>query len=103
MERRNPARSRRDGLRGKSFWFLLGRLPKGTRPGGRNLHLKTTRQSARRRSGRQKQKEDLPGYAAKAANPIYKSRPGRAKPSPADNSETSPAPRPQAKQRKERK
>ena len=26
----------RPGWRGKTFWFLLGRLPKGTRPAGRN-------------------------------------------------------------------
>src|SRR5690606_22310040 len=31
--------TRRDGLRGKSFWLLLGRLPKGTRPEGRNPSL----------------------------------------------------------------
>src|SRR5690606_31712970 len=37
MKRRT--RRSRDGLRGKSFWFLLGRLPKGTRPGGRNPPL----------------------------------------------------------------
>src|SRR5690606_39756485 len=38
---KEPGATRRDGLRGKFFWFLLagrpsGRLPKETRPGGRN-------------------------------------------------------------------
>ena len=31
-----PGAKRRAGWRGKPFWFLLGRLPKGTRPAGRN-------------------------------------------------------------------
>ena len=31
-----PGAKRRAGWRGKTFWFLLGRLPKGTRPAGRN-------------------------------------------------------------------
>ncbi len=35
-----PGAKRRAGWRGKTFWFLLGRLPKGTRPAGRNQALK---------------------------------------------------------------
>jgi len=35
-----PGAKRRAGWRGKPFWFLLGRLPKGTRPAGRNKCLK---------------------------------------------------------------
>ena len=34
-----PGAKRRAGWRGKPFWFLLGRLPKGTRPAGRNQCL----------------------------------------------------------------
>src|SRR5690606_26273641 len=45
---KEPGATRRDGLRGKSFWFLLGRLPKGTPPGGRNPFQQTTRKTALR-------------------------------------------------------
>ena len=34
-----PGAKRRAGWRGKPFWFLLGRLPKGTRPAGRNRSI----------------------------------------------------------------
>ena len=33
---RGQSSAARPGWRGKTFWFLLGRLPKGTRPAGRN-------------------------------------------------------------------
>jgi hypothetical protein len=35
-----PGAKRRAACRGKTFWFLLGRLPKGTRPAGRNQCVK---------------------------------------------------------------
>ena len=44
-ERGNPGAAGA-GCRGKTFWFLLGRLPKGTRPAGRNQCLSQLRHRA---------------------------------------------------------